>query len=217
MLSTTKKASLPQKAAAPRKNPSKTTQNAASVIDVGFEIGDKVVLESIQKVGKVKFIGRTHFASGIWVGIELSDPSGKNSGIVHGQKYFSCKPSHGLFVRPNSCSIAGASAVTDVSENKGIFRKSSEEGTPQKSKSVIWSDSVVEIQDNTETEKLDESFEAESVKQGLDVQTAGCVAPSPVAERNVLPEKNLSQHQFVCKNITFEILFSYKYVLGNGR
>ena len=57
-----------------------------------ISVGDRVYLTTAQKYGLVKFIGKTHFAAGIWVGIELPDATGKNSGSVHGQKYFICRP-----------------------------------------------------------------------------------------------------------------------------
>ena len=63
------------------------------------EVGDKVVLVD-KRIGVVRFVGETSFASGIWYGIELSKPIGKNDGSIEGVKYFDCKPSHGLFVPP---------------------------------------------------------------------------------------------------------------------
>ncbi|GJE89651.1 dynactin [Phanerochaete sordida] len=51
--------------------------------------------------GIVRFSGSTSFSAGKWVGIELEDPTGKNDGIVQGVKYFTCKPLHGMFVRPS--------------------------------------------------------------------------------------------------------------------
>ncbi|CAI4054228.1 hypothetical protein SUVZ_16G1130 [Saccharomyces uvarum] len=38
--------------------------------------------------GQVKFIGETKFAKGIWYGIELNKPLGKNDGSVKGIRYF---------------------------------------------------------------------------------------------------------------------------------
>ncbi|XP_053208559.1 CAP-Gly domain-containing linker protein 3-like isoform X2 [Panonychus citri] len=63
------------------------------------EVGDRVILTD-KRIGVVRFVGETSFASGIWYGIELSKAIGKNDGSVEGVKYFDCKPLHGLFVPP---------------------------------------------------------------------------------------------------------------------
>lgn len=49
--------------------------------------------------GTIRFIGETQFAPGRWVGVELVDPVGKNSGTVQDVEYFTCAPQHGIFVR----------------------------------------------------------------------------------------------------------------------
>ncbi|XP_020620574.1 CAP-Gly domain-containing linker protein 3-like [Orbicella faveolata] len=67
---------------------------------LGFQIGDNVMVAG-QKNGVVRFIGRTQFASGMWLGIELDQPVGKNDGSVAGVRYFDCKPSHGVFAPPS--------------------------------------------------------------------------------------------------------------------
>ncbi|KAF9969265.1 hypothetical protein BGZ65_012103, partial [Modicella reniformis] len=41
----------------------------------------------------------TSFATGRWVGVELDEPKGKNSGVVEGKRYFECRTNHGVFVR----------------------------------------------------------------------------------------------------------------------
>ncbi|KAI0370083.1 dynactin [Pilatotrama ljubarskyi] len=58
--------------------------------------------------GIVRFAGATSFAAGKWIGIELSEPSGKNDGSVQGVKYFSCKPNYGVFVRPSQVKVISA-------------------------------------------------------------------------------------------------------------
>ncbi|RMZ78535.1 hypothetical protein DV737_g3832, partial [Chaetothyriales sp. CBS 132003] len=52
--------------------------------------------------GIVRYIGGLHIASGDWVGLELADRSGKNDGSVKGERYFTCAPAHGIFVRKES-------------------------------------------------------------------------------------------------------------------
>ena len=52
-------------------------------------------------LGVVRFVGDVEFAEGTWFGVELLSPKGKNDGTVQGKQYFSCKPNHGLIVRPS--------------------------------------------------------------------------------------------------------------------
>lgn len=40
-----------------------------------------------------------NFQGGIWVGVELDAPTGKNDGTVQGIQYFTSRPKHGIFVR----------------------------------------------------------------------------------------------------------------------
>merc|ERR1719163_2319201 len=70
--------------------------------------------------GVVRFAGRTRFAGGVWLGIELDEPAGKNDGSVAGTRYFTCEhtpPSDGhfgLFVR------CGAVAAVQPATGDGI-------------------------------------------------------------------------------------------------
>lgn len=50
--------------------------------------------------GTVRFIGTTSFAVGDWIGVELSEATGKNDGAVQGERYFDCEPGYGMFIRP---------------------------------------------------------------------------------------------------------------------
>lgn len=81
-------------------------------------LGESVLIRPTNSSGVVAFIGVTHFQvggllckrgvhilkkklfqGGVWIGIELDTPTGKNDGTVQGNTYFTCKPKHGLFVR----------------------------------------------------------------------------------------------------------------------
>ncbi|XP_063702581.1 kinesin-like protein KIF13B isoform X3 [Culicoides brevitarsis] len=64
-------------------------------------IGESVLIRPVNHSGVISFIGETHFQAGLWVGVELDLPMGKNDGTVQNIQYFSCKPKHGIFVRPD--------------------------------------------------------------------------------------------------------------------
>nr|XP_061806796.1 kinesin-like protein KIF13B [Nerophis lumbriciformis] len=59
------------------------------------------------KRGTVRYIGPTDFAEGMWVGVELDVPAGKNDGSVGGKHYFHCNPGYGVLVRPDRVSRGG--------------------------------------------------------------------------------------------------------------
>eukprot|EP00928_Gymnodinium_smaydae_P030298 TRINITY_DN22573_c0_g1_i1.p1 TRINITY_DN22573_c0_g1~~TRINITY_DN22573_c0_g1_i1.p1 ORF type:complete len:120 (-),score=34.38 TRINITY_DN22573_c0_g1_i1:1-360(-) len=72
---------------------------AANGGDAQFKIGDQVLVVNAQLPGVVKFVGATEFSAGVWIGVALSEPAGKNDGEVKGVRYFQCPPLHGIFVR----------------------------------------------------------------------------------------------------------------------
>nr|XP_023662465.1 kinesin-like protein KIF13B isoform X2 [Paramormyrops kingsleyae] len=61
------------------------------------------------KSGTVRYVGPSDFADGIWVGVELDTPSGKNDGSVSGRRYFHCNPGYGVLVRPDRVTRADGS------------------------------------------------------------------------------------------------------------
>ncbi|KAM9765007.1 kinesin-like protein KIF13B isoform 2-T2 [Menidia menidia] len=71
--------------------------------------GSHVTIGS-NKAGMVRYVGATHFAGGVWVGVELDTPVGKNDGSVGGHRYFQCKPAHGVLVRPSRLSSSNRTA-----------------------------------------------------------------------------------------------------------
>ena len=81
-------------------------------MDSSLAVGNRV--STAAGTGTVRFTGTTSFQAGKWVGVELDTPTGKHYGTVQGKSYFSCKPGHGVFVRPT------AAKLIDVSPRKSI-------------------------------------------------------------------------------------------------
>ena len=50
-----------------------------------LKIGDQVLVGGV-KEGVLRFLGTTEFAKGIWVGVELPEPMGKNDGAISGKR-----------------------------------------------------------------------------------------------------------------------------------
>lgn len=84
-------------------------------------VGETLYVPSYESFAVVRFVGTTEFGKGIWVGLELPTPSGKNSGSVKGKKYFPCQAQHGIFVRISAClrTIDTGARSNDVNPNIG--------------------------------------------------------------------------------------------------
>eukprot|EP01083_Nonionella_stella_P013431 37812_1 len=64
-----------------------------------IKVGDTVLL-SKNRLGIVRYYGKTQFASGYWFGIELIDTSlTRHNGMILNKQYFKCPPNKGLFAR----------------------------------------------------------------------------------------------------------------------
>uniref|UniRef100_A0A1A9ZAT9 CAP-Gly domain-containing protein n=1 Tax=Glossina pallidipes TaxID=7398 RepID=A0A1A9ZAT9_GLOPL len=62
-------------------------------------VGESVLIRPYNTSGLIAYVGTTHFQPGLWIGVELDTPTGKNDGTVQGIQYFQCKAKHGIFVR----------------------------------------------------------------------------------------------------------------------
>jgi len=101
----------PEKLKVISKSSAAATRQTASSVGAGqFEIGDRVLVDGL-KEGMVGFLGETKFAQGVWAGIVLDVPEGKNNGCVKDVQYFSCEPNHGLFTKPSKLQLISKGGV----------------------------------------------------------------------------------------------------------
>lgn len=69
------------------------------------------------KEGILRFIGNVHFTSGIWCGVELPSPIGKNDGSVQGVRYFACATSHGVMAPLSKTTIVDRGSCESLNDD----------------------------------------------------------------------------------------------------
>ncbi len=72
--------------------------------EADISIGQRVLIGNVM-AGTVQFVGHTHFADGLWIGVELDMSKGRNDGSIDDHRYFQCDPNHGLFAPPSKVSL----------------------------------------------------------------------------------------------------------------
>ncbi|XP_030027149.1 restin homolog isoform X6 [Manduca sexta] len=107
---------------------SKMNASISTTTNGEVRTGDRVIVSSSRgsKAGTLRFVGPTEFAPGVWAGVELDDPLGKNDGSVDGKRYFECAPRFGLFApvskvsrspsnrKPGACAIHSNGRMTPL-------------------------------------------------------------------------------------------------------
>lgn len=74
------------------------TQRQPTAADLGKRVLFYSSQDRKEKFGVLRYIGGPEFAEGVWCGIELDGPEGKNNGSLQGIRYFSCEANYGVFV-----------------------------------------------------------------------------------------------------------------------
>ena len=114
------------------------------------DLGKRILFYSVQdkkqKYGVLRFVGSAEFSEGMWCGIELDRPVGKNNGSIHGIRYFVCEPNHGVFVplakveldtsrrsrsRPNSAPSSRNSSLERKKQSAAIPAAMSSNSSPK--------------------------------------------------------------------------------------
>lgn len=93
-----------------------TTSTSGSDSTVKLHLGMQVLLISANEMGIIRYIGTADFAPGLWLGLELRSPKGRNDGCVGSRRYFSCRPGHGVLVRPSRVTYRGISGAKLMDE-----------------------------------------------------------------------------------------------------
>lgn len=94
-----------------------TEKNLQEDLLKDVEVGKRCkITDSDVRYGTVMFVGKTKFSPGVWVGVKLDEPFGKNNGTVKGTKYFDCGENYGMMVKPGRI-IIGDFPVLDPFED----------------------------------------------------------------------------------------------------
>uniref|UniRef100_K3WXX2 CAP-Gly domain-containing protein n=1 Tax=Globisporangium ultimum (strain ATCC 200006 / CBS 805.95 / DAOM BR144) TaxID=431595 RepID=K3WXX2_GLOUD len=122
-----------------------------------FEVGDRVCIPEKELFGFVRFLGEVEGTKGVWVGVELDEPYGKNDGSAKGRYYFRCKPKHGVFARPHQIflTISGAKLL-EQQQQLGVNAHANPE-SPRGDDAVMRA-----LNDELNDASLDDSFAEES-------------------------------------------------------
>ncbi|GAA6235890.1 CAP-Gly domain-containing linker protein 4-like isoform X2 [Lates japonicus] len=98
-------------------NTAGSTPLASSDGQVRLHVGMQVLLNSANEMAFIRYLGTADFAPGLWLGLELRSPKGKNDGSVGGRRYFTCRPGHGVLVRPSRVTYRGINGSRLVNES----------------------------------------------------------------------------------------------------
>ncbi|XP_022231373.2 LOW QUALITY PROTEIN: dynactin subunit 1 [Drosophila obscura] len=93
------------------------------------KLGQRVEVTGKNLQGRVAYVGRTNFAAGLWFGVILDEPLGKNNGTLQGSTYFKCSRNCGLFVRGQQLLRIGEQPkepdnqrTDEMQRNEGVVR-----------------------------------------------------------------------------------------------
>jgi len=71
----------------------------------------------LTRKGTIMYVGSVEGTKGVWVGVKLEEPQGKNDGTAKGKRYFTCAPNYGVFARSDKV-VCKEPQNTTISEEK---------------------------------------------------------------------------------------------------
>ncbi|CAL1530139.1 unnamed protein product [Lymnaea stagnalis] len=83
-----------------------TVHSKVTLQALGLNLGEKIIVGGV-KSGILRYCGPAEFATGVWAGVELDEPAGKNNGSVGGVCYFNCPNNYGIFAPISKISKLG--------------------------------------------------------------------------------------------------------------
>lgn len=97
--------------------PVEAVEGRESDLQIGDYVETTLKSKNVCK-GYVHFVGKTDFASGVWIGIYLDQKLGKNDGTVKNKAYFCCPKKYGIFKREDDVKVlsrfkSGASTINE--------------------------------------------------------------------------------------------------------
>ncbi|KAK6509559.1 hypothetical protein TWF481_004297 [Arthrobotrys musiformis] len=88
---------------------SKQAEEEKEVEDKGIKVGARCIVGEFEagRRGEVAYVGLVEKIpqGGVWVGVRLDEPTGKNNGSIDGVRFFEAGSNHGTFVRPNRVTV----------------------------------------------------------------------------------------------------------------
>jgi tubulin-folding cofactor B len=90
--------------------PTNLTQTPPAPIPSNIKIGERCEVQSgdgtIDRRGTIRFVGEAAMGKGgVWVGVEMDEPTGKGDGSVDGVRYFQSSSKHAVFVRADKVTV----------------------------------------------------------------------------------------------------------------
>ncbi|KAF3941237.1 hypothetical protein ABW19_dt0207270 [Dactylella cylindrospora] len=87
----------------------KRAEEESEVEAKGIKVGARCLVGdgAADRRGEVAYVGQVEQIpqGGIWVGVRLDEPTGKNDGSINGVSIFNAMKNHGIFVRPSRVTV----------------------------------------------------------------------------------------------------------------